>query len=123
VKHPWARRAMERLGRGEHPPHERSRMTAMHIGPLGIVTIPGEPVQEIGHAIERNLADLPEVHDLWPIGYTNDMVGYLCTAEHHAQGGYEPSAYVWFGRPAAFEREEPTLVAVAQQLWEQLRSK
>jgi hypothetical protein len=116
VRLPWAQRLLKQIESGARFTSEISRMSAVRIGPLAMITIPGEPVLEIGYAIERRLDGLGSVHDVWPVGYTNDMIGYLCTQRHHREGGYEPNAYPWFDRPAAFEGEEQTIVAAAERL-------
>lgn len=92
-------------------------MQAMRIGSVLLASIPGEPALEIGMAIERTLLQAgADLHDVWSVGYTNDMLGYLCTEAHHAEGGYEPTAFVYFDRPAAFREEEKVLVAGARRL-------
>jgi hypothetical protein len=50
------------------------------------------------------------------MGYTNDMVGYLCTPQQHAVGGYEPNAYKLFGNPARFAGEAQAVTDVAENL-------
>lgn len=113
---PWARQMLQCLKEKSIPAAERSRMQAIKIGPLAIVSIPGEPVQEIGDHIERECRHLTDARDIWPVGYTNDMVGYLCTRRHYEEGGYEPTAFPLFGRPARFEGEEETFVDGAKKL-------
>jgi hypothetical protein len=107
---------LEQLKEGELPTEERSTMQMVRVGPLEIITIPGEPVQEIGHAIERKLIGQTGIDEVWPVGYTNDMVGYLCTQRHHEEGGYEPGAYPYFDKPAPFDEEERHIVETAERL-------
>jgi hypothetical protein len=99
---------------GTLPPSETSSMQSLRIGPLSLLTIPGEPVQEIGHALERLAA--PHHPDLWPLGYTNDMLGYLVTERQKLEGGYEPTAYPFFDRPAPFADEESRIRDTAAKL-------
>jgi hypothetical protein len=108
----WAKQMLSRTD--ELPESESSMMQAVQIGPLAIVSIPGEPVQEIGHDIERRLRD--HVLDTWPIGYTNDMLGYLCTERMKTEGGYEPTAYPYFNRAAGFGNEATILAETAERL-------
>src|SRR5438552_2807931 len=54
--------------------------------------------------------------DLWPVGYANDEIGYLCTDRSYVEGGYEPGAYVYYGRPAPFKGEEALIVETAARL-------
>jgi hypothetical protein len=113
---PWARKMLEQLKTGQMPREERSTMQMVRVGPLQLITIPGEPVQEIGHAIERSLIAQQDIEEVWPVGYANDMVGYLCTQRHHEEGGYEPNAYPYFGHPAPFLDEEKQIVQTAEKL-------
>ncbi|MBY0328454.1 hypothetical protein EBS67_03980 [bacterium] len=63
-------------------------MQAIRVGDFLLLTIPGEPMVEYGFKIEKAIADraIPIV-----IGYANGNLGYICTAESHKYGGYEPS--------------------------------
>lgn len=64
-------------------------MQALRIGEFLLLTIPGEPMVEYGFQIEKVIADraTPIV-----IGYANGSLGYICTAESHKYGGYEPNS-------------------------------
>jgi neutral ceramidase len=63
-------------------------MQALRVGDFLLLTIPGEPMVEYGFKIEKAIADraIPIV-----IGYANGHIGYICTAESHKYGGYEPN--------------------------------
>ena len=111
---PWAKQVLEMAASGTVPSEKPTEMQMMQIGPLMLITIPGEPVQEIGHAIEKNLRHLSA--DLWPVGYANDEVGYLCTARQYEEGGYEPNAFPYYGEPAPFQGEEAVILETADAL-------
>jgi hypothetical protein len=91
-------------------------MQMMRIGPLLMLTIGGECVQEIGHAIEKRVAPMSDADNVWAVGYTNDMIGYITTQRQKEEGGYEPNAYPYFDRPARFNEEETTLVECAAKM-------
>jgi hypothetical protein len=116
VKAPWARKTMDLIARNALPTGRTAHLQSMRIGPLQILAIPGEPVQEIGHAVERVLRPLTDAQEIWSCGYANDSIGYLCTARQHEQGGYEPNAYVHFDQPAPYAGEEDAIVNSAQNL-------
>ena len=116
----WARNVCDLLERGAMPESEVSQMQAMRLGPLAIVAIPGEPVLEIGHAIERAMTGHIDVDDIWPVGYANDMLGYLTTSRQKSEGGYEPTAFRHFLRPAAWSRDEETIIEAAVAMTENL---
>ena len=63
-------------------------MQALRIGEFLLLTMPGEPMVEYGFQIEKAIADraIPIV-----VGYANGNLGYICTAESHQYGGYEPN--------------------------------
>jgi len=63
-------------------------MQALRVGDFLFLTIPGEPMVEYGFQIEKAIADraIPIV-----VGYANGSLGYICTAESHQYGGYEPN--------------------------------
>lgn len=63
-------------------------MQALRVGDFLLLTIPGEPMVEYGFQIEEAIADraIPIV-----VGYANGSLGYICTAESHQYGGYEPN--------------------------------
>jgi neutral ceramidase len=115
---PWAKHVLEMVASGTVPKVRPTEMQVMAVGPLTLVTIPGEPVQEIGHAIEKSLKGTLDVDDVWPVGYANDEIGYLCTDRHYGEGGYEPNAYPYYGEPARFLNEEDTIVKTAEELAE-----
>lgn len=110
----WHARIREQLRPGGFAPLV-SRMQALAIGPVVLVTVPGEPVQEIGYAIER-LGEQHGINRVWSMGYSNDMPGYLVTQRHKVEGGYEPNAYPYFDKPAPFADEEHAIRQTAQKL-------
>jgi neutral ceramidase len=113
---PWAKYVLGLLDAGGIPKSRATEMQRLTIGPIGLVSIPGEPVQEIGHAIEKELRDVLGVEDLWPIGYANDEIGYLCTVLQYGEGGYEPNAYPYYGDPAPYTGEERVILESARAL-------
>lgn len=111
----WARRHLSAAQSGATIRQgENSIMQCLEVGPLTMVAIPGEPVQEIGHAIERAAGG--RFADLWPVGYANDQLGYLCTPRMYMEGGYEPTAYVVYDRPAPYMGEAAAILKSAEEL-------
>jgi hypothetical protein len=66
----------------------RCELQALKVGPYLFLTLPGEPMVEYGFRLEKALADraIPIV-----VGYANGNIGYICTAQAHKEGGYEPT--------------------------------
>ncbi|MDA0748917.1 MAG: hypothetical protein O2954_20555, partial [bacterium] len=111
---PWSRQVLEMINKNTMPKSRSTEIQFMAVGPLACVSIPGEPVQEIGHAIEKKLRPILDAEDVWPVGYANDEIGYLCTDRHYDEGGYEPNAYPYYGEPARFQGEEKVIVDTAE---------
>lgn len=67
----------------------RCELTALRVGDLLFLTMPGEPMVEYGFQLERAIADraTPII-----VGYANGNVGYICTSKAHEEGGYEPNS-------------------------------
>jgi hypothetical protein len=104
---------------GRPPDAETAELQVLRLGRHWLVALPGEPMQEIGWAIERGLVELGlasrERGDLTlVVGYANGQVGYLCTASAVAEGGYE-SAIAWraYGRPGPFAPSVESLLVDA----------
>jgi hypothetical protein len=102
---PFAEEILARRERGE----ARVEVQTMQLGPVTLVALPGEVINEIGSAIERELGGPAVV-----MGYTNANPGYLCTAQAMAEGGYEPSCYLTsYHHPAPFTQETEQLLCRA----------
>lgn len=65
-----------------------TELQAIKIGPYLLLTMPGEPMVEIGFKLEKAIADraIPII-----VGYANGNLGYIATAQAHQEGGYEPN--------------------------------
>ncbi len=65
-----------------------AELMAMKLGPYLFLTMPGEPMVEIGFKLEEAIADraIPII-----VGYANGRVGYIPTAAAYEVGGYEPN--------------------------------
>ncbi len=63
-------------------------LQAMKIGPYLLLTMPGEPMVEYGLRLEAMIGPraIPIV-----VGYANGHIGYICTKQAFAEGGYEPN--------------------------------
>jgi hypothetical protein len=112
----WAKKLLEQQRTSQIPNDCYTEMMGIRVGPLQLVAIPGEPVLEIGQAIERRYRPKTGAREIWPVGYANDMIGYLCTKRHYLEGGYEPNAYPYCNQPASFDDEERRIVDAADSL-------
>ena len=60
-------------------------MTAMNIGPISFVSIPGEPFTDIGMKIK----EAPGFELILPCALTNGNFGYFPVQSAYDEGGYE----------------------------------
>ena len=87
----WAREMLERIQANAVRDHLDAEIQALRIGPLGIVSLPGEVFVEIGlHAKEHSPLPYNMVG-----GYTNGNMGYIPTRTAFSEGGYEPNSHVY----------------------------
>jgi neutral ceramidase len=97
-RYPWRSRAEAREGVWQVP----MRVNAVRIGDLGLVTFAAETLTEIGMRVK---AGSPAAHTLFA-SVSDGCIGYLPTAEAHAEGGYEVDVAPFFYRyPARMAAE------------------
>jgi hypothetical protein len=96
----WARRIEAQLRDGTAPTEVRGPVHAVRIGDGVIVTGPGETFTEYGIAVKERSPALPTLY----AGYTNEILGYLPTANEYQYGGYEAGyGYKSVGLPSLFD--------------------
>ena len=93
-------------------------MHAVRIGDGVIVTGPGETFTEYGIAVKERSPGAPTLY----AGYTNEILGYLPTANEYQFGGYEAGyGYKSVGLPSLFDPSvEQILVETGVRLAERL---
>ena len=93
-------------------------MHAVRIGDGVIVTGPGETFTEYGIAVKERSPGAPTLY----AGYTNEILGYLPTANEYQYGGYEAGyGYKSVGLPSLFDPSvEQILVETGVRLAERL---
>jgi neutral ceramidase len=107
--YPWRSRIEARQGTWSIP----LRVNVARLGELGLVTFGSETFTEIGMQVKSSA---PARHTLFA-SVSDGCIGYLATAEAHAQGGYEvdlaPYFYRYPGRLAA-DSAERAITAVSE---------
>ncbi|MDB5295665.1 MAG: Neutral/alkaline non-lysosomal ceramidase [Phycisphaerales bacterium] len=122
-----ARRAamlLERVRReGPLPTSYPYPVQTWRLGPAGptLVLLGGEPVVDYALRLKRELGGgaAGQPNGVWPIGYANDVMGYIPSRRVLAEGGYEGrDAAVYYGLPApwAAEVEERIVAEVKRQV-------
>lgn len=114
----WARRIEGQLRDGTAPTEVPGPVHAVRIGDGVIVTGPGETFTEYGIAVKERSPGLPTLY----AGYTNEIIGYLPTANEYQYGGYEAGyGYKSVGLPSLFDPSvEQTFVETGVRLAERL---
>jgi hypothetical protein len=96
----WARKIEAGLRDGSTPSEVTAPIHAVRIGDGAIVTGPGETFTEYGIAIKQRSPGAPTLY----AGYTNEIIGYLPTADEYQYGGYEAGyGYKSAGLPSLFD--------------------
>jgi len=97
-RYPWRSRVEAR----DEVWHVPMRLNVLRVGDLGLVTFAAETFTEIGLAIK---AASPAAHTLFA-SVSDGCIGYLPTAQAHAEGGYEVDFAPYFYRyPARLASE------------------
>ncbi len=115
-RYPWRSRVEAREGVWHVP----LRVNAVRIGDLGLVTFGAETLTEIGMAVK---AGSPATNTMFA-GVSDGCIGYLPTAEAHAQGGYEVDVAPFFYRYPARLASECAQIATGaaarslRELWQ-----
>ena len=77
---------------------------------FSIIAMGGEICVEYGHYIKG----LSNTRRILPLGYSNDVIGYIPTVQILEEGGYEAeTSCPWFGLPGPFKPEVETLLKEA----------
>ena len=96
----WARKVESGLRDGTAPTELQAPVHAVRIGDGVIVTGPGETFTEYGIAVKERSPGAPTLY----VGYTNELLGYLPTANEYQYGGYEAGyGYKSVGLPSLFD--------------------
>lgn len=118
----WARWWLRQLRQGVVTPQSvRVEVQVWRLGDLCIIALSGEPMLELGWAIENTFK--PEL--VIVCGYANAIdVGYLCPRDAVREGGYEPAiSYKAYSLPAPLkEGAAERLVDVAVELTKSVRA-
>jgi neutral ceramidase len=87
---------------------------AAELGPLTLVTVPGEPVSEIGRLIRAG-AKQAGLGEVLVYGYAQDHNGYILMPDDWLRGGYEPTISYWGWKfaPYLVEQEIDMLTELA----------
>ncbi len=85
----WAQRHVDLFDRDEKPPTKvRFEIQTIQFGQsLVLIAMAGEMTAEYGLRIRKELGS--RFGHVWPMGYANAMVGYICSERQIAEGGYE----------------------------------
>lgn len=109
----WAERVVESLAAGATPEPVLAEVQVFRLGPVWLVTLPGEVFVEIGWRVRDAVAAAAGTDPGLVVvaAYTNGNVGYVPTGAAIPEGGYEVTAYRHMGRLAGYAPETEHLLA------------
>lgn len=115
----WARLNLARLDAGEAPPPDLDfEIQTVRLGDTFLlVAMAGEISAEYGLRLRHEQGG--RFHQVWPMGYANEIVGYVPTERQLPEGGYEViGSQMHLGRPGPLESgtEEKVFAAVGEML-------
>lgn len=77
---------------------QRTYISAVTVGDILMLTIPGEPSTQVGYSLRDAVADMGH-GDPWVLGLANDYMSYFTTRDEYKQGKYDScsSVFKWKG--------------------------
>ncbi len=94
------------------PQFTKTRLSALRLGTLALVTMPGEPLSQFGRDISDRVLDVVDgVTDAAVLGYSQDHHFYLLNEDDWLQGGYEPSRDIWGWKLAPYLADNSVKIA------------
>lgn len=75
---------------------KQAPLQVLRIGPVTLAGLPGEPIMEVGQAVENKLKEMGAEHPL-AVGLVNDYIGYIVNENEYAHGGYEVESRSYYG--------------------------
>jgi hypothetical protein len=75
---------------------KQTSLQLLRIGPVTLAGLPGEPIMEVGQAVEKKLKEMGVEHPL-AVGLANDYIGYIVNEKEYAHGGYEVESRSYYG--------------------------
>jgi len=73
-----------------------AELQVFQIGTTALVSLPGEPILEVGQAVQRSVG-AHGFDKVVVIGLANDYIGYLVNEKEYAHGGYEVDSRSYYG--------------------------
>lgn len=75
---------------------KQAPLQVLRIGPVALAGLPGEPIMEVGQAVEKKLKEIGVEHPI-AVGLSNDYIGYIVNEKEYAHGGYEVESRSYYG--------------------------
>jgi len=86
----------------EYPAPMQTVISAGQIGPLAMVTFPGEPGTLLAESVIDEIRADGEEGSILFMGYAQDYIGYSILEDDWWQGGYEASGALWGPRQGSY---------------------
>lgn len=116
VRRQYALAVRQARQNGEASDSQRVTLTGLRIGPVALLGMPGEVFAEYSLRLR---GEVPFRYSM-VLGNVGAEVGYLPTGAAFAEGGYEPTSYVYFGVQGLAPAVEEALLQGARALADRL---
>lgn len=73
-----------------------AEIQVFRIGPVALAGLPGEPILEVGKAVQQRVAEQGFEHVV-VVSLANDYLGYIVNEKEYAHGGYEVDSRSYYG--------------------------
>jgi hypothetical protein len=100
----------------EYPAPNQTMFTVGQVGPLRLITFPGEPGTLLAEQVIDGIGAWIDAPVMF-VGYGQDYLGYSILEEDWWQGGYEASGALWGPRQGAYLADE-AVAAMGEALGE-----
>ena len=95
----------------------QARISAVKIGPVALVTLPGEPVTTLGEYVVDGARVATGAEEAFLLGYAQDYTGYLLLEDDWGFGGYEAASNFWGPRQGVYLAD--SVISVAAKLFDE----
>jgi hypothetical protein len=95
---------------------QQTRLSAIRIGSVVLVTLPGEPLTTLGEYVVDGARVASGAEEAFLLGYAQDYTGYLPLPDDWALGGYEAASNFWGPQQGLYLAD--SVISVAAQLFD-----
>jgi hypothetical protein len=95
---------------------KQTRLSAIRLGEIVFVTLPGEPLTTLGEYVVDGARVATGAEEAFLLGYAQDYTGYLPMPDDWALGGYEAASNFWGPDQAVYLAD--SVISIAAKLFD-----